>query len=94
LQSQDNRREIGVKVVKMKISEKDYPIVKCFVEGKSVKFWCPFCKRWHFHGYSENGELDGHRGAHCSEQTPFTETGYIVKPYTKRELKEMGFLKS
>jgi hypothetical protein len=83
-------------VVKMKISEKDYPIVKCFVEGKSVKFWCPFCKRWHFHG-SVDGTPEswrGHRSAHCEHETPFTSTGYVVEPYTRAELKELGFLHS
>jgi hypothetical protein len=70
----------------MKISEKDFPVVKCFVEGKTVKFWCPFCKRWHFHGSCDGGEWSGHRGAHCSEHTPFTDkmiTEYGYMNYTR-----------
>jgi len=75
---------------KMKKDKIEYPVVKCFIDGKSVKFWCPFCKVWHFHGSCDGGEWSGHRVAHCAEHTPFTDTGYIVKPYTKAELKEMG----
>ena len=49
------------------------------------QFWCPFCKRWHLHGYRK-----GHRVAHCHDTaSPFYETGYIVEPYTKAELLEI-----
>jgi uncharacterized protein YnzC (UPF0291/DUF896 family) len=36
----------------------------------------------------------GHRSAHCEHETPFTSTGYVVEPYTRAELKELGFLHS
>ncbi len=51
------------------------------------KFWCPFCQKWHRHGYGK-----GHRSAHCFSSTPFDDTGYIVIPYTKAELIELRTL--
>ena len=75
-----------------KKEEKKYPVVKCFVSGKyQVKFWCPFCQLWHYHGSCNGGDWSGHRAAHCAKHTPFKDSGYILKPYTKTELKEMGF---
>lgn len=70
----------------MKNSE--YPVIKCFEVGKSAIFWCPFCQCWHRHG--AGAALEGHRGAHCVNETPFTTTGYILKKYTKKELKEIA----
>lgn len=33
--------------------------------------WCPFCRRYHFHGAEE-----GHRAAHCaSDDSPFKMAG-------------------
>lgn len=52
------------------------------------KFWCPFCKRWHFHG-----EGDGHRVAHCGPRIIRTKiienlhpNGYVIKRFSKTEL--------
>ncbi len=68
--------------------EKKRPIVKCFGREDDVfmfKFWCPFCQKWHYHGYGI-----GHRSSHCFDSSsPFDSTGYIVKPYTKAELLEI-----
>jgi len=36
--------------------------------------WCPFCRKWHYHGIGE-----GHRSAHCPHDTPFKKTGYELK---------------
>jgi hypothetical protein len=33
--------------------------------------WCRYCTAWHSHGDGE-----GHREAHCSDETPYTRTGY------------------
>jgi len=71
-----------------KIRKDGIPIVKAFKIGKSVKFWCPFCNRWHIHGGEPDRQWEGHRVAHCiNEQSPYKETGYILKRYTQAELK-------
>jgi hypothetical protein len=49
-----------------------------------MMFWCPFCKRWHYHGIG-----DGHRYAHCSVDGPLREHGYILKMMNKAELREI-----
>ena len=33
--------------------------------------WCKYCEAWHSHGQGE-----GHREAHCQEETPYSRTGY------------------
>jgi len=72
--------------------DKSCPIVKCFVSssGRTVKFWCPYCQKWHIHGSYEGGNWEGHRVAHCYEETPFSDTGYILKACTKKELAEIA----
>jgi hypothetical protein len=61
-----------------------FPIVKAFVDGQTMQFWCFFCQKWHFHGRGE-----GHRSAHCNRETPFSESGYILKTYTHTELRNI-----
>ncbi len=46
-----------------------------------VRAWCPFCGRWHLHGWPEDGpDRAGHRAAHCppESQSPFRDTGYYL----------------
>ena len=39
-----------------------------------LKVWCPFCDKWHYHGYPE-----GHRVAHCGDvESPYCKTGYYI----------------
>lgn len=62
---------------------KEIPVIMALprpdFEGGFI-FWCPFCKEWHKHGRGP-----GHRAAHCygNPESPFYETGYILKPITK-----------
>ena len=68
----------------MRKLEKEYPVFKCFPREDGIyflQFWCPYCKKWHRHGMGS-----GHRVAHCGEETPLRERGYIIEPYTKGEL--------
>ena len=71
-------KEEGLIVMKKKkLLLKNIPVILC--EERSdlpggMTFWCPFCKHQHFHG-----EGEGHRSAHCSEDSPFDKTGYILK---------------
>lgn len=58
--------------------EENFPIIYvkpiARKEGGGVKFRCPHCKRTHYHSAGE-----GHRLAHCGEDSPFYESGYILK---------------
>jgi len=55
---------------------KKIPIIQTYkIDNITCGFWCPFCKRIHYHALE-----DGHRVAHCfSSDSPFEETGYIIK---------------
>jgi hypothetical protein len=51
-----------------------FPIIPCVQEGSQFVFWCPFCKRKHYHSPSE-----GHRVPHChSDKSPFPH-GYVLR---------------
>ena len=53
------------------------PIVECELRQHYVgglKFFCKYCKKYHLHGRGL-----GHRSAHCGADTPYKETGYILK---------------
>ena len=77
-------------------ADKESPVFKVFKSGNSGIFWCPFCCRFHYHCY----ESEGHRLAHCDteydlkeqperEVSPFRKTGYILKHYSKSELRDI-----
>ena len=47
----------------------------------TIRVWCPYCHRFHIHGWPNGGRRRSHRVAHCyAEDSPFRETGYNVKP--------------
>jgi hypothetical protein len=64
----------------------DLPVVLCEQVGSQWSFWCPFCKRRHWHSAEP-----GHRVAHCGHErldrsgrvvkdySPFYESGYVLK---------------
>jgi hypothetical protein len=56
------------------LMEKNIPIIVCEEYNGQWRFWCPFCKKWHYHGAEP-----GHRVAHCGSDSPFRETGYILR---------------
>lgn len=67
----------------------DIPIVKVFrsKDGGRYVFWCPYCNYIHRHGAVSLG----HRVAHCfNNSSPYLGTGYILKEYTQKELRELG----
>ena len=47
---------------------------------------CFYCNAWHYHGTGL-----GHRVAHCSKQTPFTRTGYILRHFASFNNGTLGF---
>jgi len=51
-----------------------------------MRFWCPYYKKWHNHGKGE-----GYRIAHCTNpESPLKTHNYIIKPYTKTELRKIA----
>ena len=44
-------------------------------DGAGLRVWCAWCRRWHLHGIGY-----GHRAAHCSPPSPYTESGYVLPP--------------
>jgi hypothetical protein len=52
----------------------DIPIIKAErIEGQ-CRFWCAFCKCFHYHSAES-----GHRVAHChNRESPYDETGYVL----------------
>lgn len=41
---------------------------------------CPFCDETHIHGAGADGNLYGHRSAHCRNVTPESAAGYELIP--------------
>ena len=66
------------------------PVIKCLPRAiihdyrDGMKFWCPYCKKWHLHGRG-----NGSRVAHCVSESPFFEHGYVIKMMSKAELREI-----
>jgi hypothetical protein len=74
--------------------KKKIPVLKCYQTSPGqVKAWCPFCEKWHAHGYREGkrrGRI-GHWVAHCSVPgSPLLHTGYYLTLMTRAELKAIG----
>lgn len=70
----------------MKLKQK-FPVLKGIIRDSQIFVWCPFCRKYHQHGWL--GE-PGHRVAHCDMDSPFSETGYFVVPFSKKELEQMA----
>jgi hypothetical protein len=71
LKEQAETTEIGV-------AENNIPIVACWrINFSQVGFFCRYCKQVHRHGFA-NGNPDGHRVAHCTEDSPFERKGYYL----------------
>ncbi|KKL70134.1 hypothetical protein LCGC14_2107920 [marine sediment metagenome] len=71
---------------------KSFPVLKCFATSSGqVKAWCPFCKKWHTHGFPDKitkaGKI-GHWAAHCHDKSsPFHKTGgYELTLMSKKEI--------
>lgn len=66
----------------MKLHSDGIPIIEVILhKSTQVKFYCPYCRSWHYHGkvFDENGFL-GHRVAHCyNEGSPYLKSGYYLK---------------
>ena len=72
----------------------DKPVVKCYRQGNSLKYWCPFCAKWHVHGWIE-GVYTSRKNTqirdHCThEDSPFKKTEIYLKLMTKKELAEIA----
>ena len=52
------------------------PIIECEADkdGIHYKFYCKYCGEYHNHGAGE-----GHRVSHCTQPSPYKNTGYILK---------------
>lgn len=42
-----------------------------------VEFFCPYCTEYHRHG-AAGGDFEGHRSAHCLDESPLSKTGYYL----------------
>ena len=63
----------------------DRPGFEC--RHAQLAVWCPWCKRYHYHGWdpANNAGHAEHRCAHCSDGSPFRETGYFVSVFRKSD---------
>jgi hypothetical protein len=87
------------KKVADRISDELMPVVRGFVVPTHKKdsgcmlfrFWCSYCRHWHQHGWTPPPLKNDHRVAHCTKkESPLNNTGYYIRPFTKRDEKEMG----
>lgn len=54
---------------------KKLPVFLCeeINDGSQMKFFCPYCLKYHIHGKGE-----GHRVAHCFDESPLKKGGYYI----------------
>jgi hypothetical protein len=78
---------------------KQEAVMKGFCDGVQIIVYCPFCQTFHRHGWRDKS-MSGQRGAHCTHDlyirgkeiennSPFLGKSYIVKPFTKAEVREI-----
>jgi hypothetical protein len=75
---------------------KEYPLLVGFLanDGRQVKVWCPFCKKWHYHGVDAGmfKRKGSHRVEHCHPiDSVFSDTGYFIRIIYKKEKSDMIF---
>ena len=80
----------------VKTEKKFIPTLKGFVRkdprGDLIFVWCPYCESFHQHGAMDvDSRMKHHRAAHCFDrpgktESPFIETGYYIKPFSKKDL--------
>jgi len=59
-----------------------FPVLLAYLrkDGHGLKAWCPFCRKWHLHGWGL-----GHRVAHCDViESPFRRTGYELRAANRK----------
>lgn len=52
------------------------PILIGNKQGNQLVVWCPFCRKFHWHGYGE-----GYKSAHCSSANYSLFNGFVYKTY-------------
>ncbi len=70
--------------------KKDVPIPTVegyHTAGGDIEIFCPYCQTWHHHGLLRGRDHgSGYRGAHCSCNSPFALTGYVIKDMDSAEI--------
>ena len=58
------------------------------VDDIHCQVWCPFCARWHIHGYDgEERRRWTHRVPHCGDKVFFPQ-GYWIKLASAKDYKD------
>jgi hypothetical protein len=77
------------------------PTLKGFLDGDSIHVWCPYCNDFHLHSWQDgHPAMKHHRVAHCHDyvdnrgqlrpsQSPFKDTGYYIKPFSKADIRKI-----
>ncbi|MBN1548148.1 MAG: hypothetical protein JW902_15960 [Syntrophaceae bacterium] len=68
----------------------NYPVLIGYRIGPSVKVWCPFCAKWHDHGYTDDLEhgKTSLRVADCDYYGAYG-SNYNIRILMKSEVKEI-----
>jgi len=59
----------------------------------TIAVWCPWCKRFHTHGWdpAEDARVASHRVAHCHDPaSPFDDGGYFISVWRKSDPEYAG----
>jgi len=56
-----------------KVNKTKFPVILCENDRGMMKFWCHYCKSYHYHGMA-----DGLRASHCYNQDSEYGNGYII----------------
>lgn len=71
-------------------NKKAWPLLIGKRTGNTIQVWCPYCRIYHIHGWSNNTpDSDAeHRVSHCLPGSPLYEHGYYITVAPNTLLKE------
>jgi len=46
-------------------------------DHKTIKVWCPYCKKYHIHGWNKTSDVE-HRVSHCDVNSSSPLKGYYI----------------
>lgn len=73
-----------------------FPVLLCYpTDTGQVKAWCPYCEKWHIHGFTDKIKRAvkiGHWMPHCeNKDSHFRETnGYELRLMSKADIRAIA----
>jgi hypothetical protein len=75
------------------MTNKNLPVLRGFTfEGNGyigIKVFCPFCDKFHSHGWGEGETKPAGRSPHCTTRGEHYPNGYWIAPFKKMDQKDI-----